>query len=159
MQVLPQKARPLSSFTNEAGMKLLLGPNYQEATTRSFPMADVDTLAKLENNLGQVTNLEYVEDLLSHLGVDLALRCFQSEPRLQSKEYAKRELISPLLYVAAVLAGKLRLCQLNVQLFVKSSFDWLKQTLQHCVELCLPLAQMSILSGIDALCALALPDK
>ena len=111
MQVLPQKARPLSSFTDKEGMKLLLGPNYQEATTRSFPLASVDPSARLENNLRQVANLESVEDLLSHLGVDLALRCFQSEPRLQSKEHAKRELISPLLYVASVLAGKFRLCQ------------------------------------------------
>ena len=88
-------------------MKLLLGPVAQEATTRSFPMADVDTSARLENNLRQLTNMQYVVDLLGHLGVDLALRCFHSEPRLQSKEYAKRELISPLLYVASVLAGKL----------------------------------------------------
>lgn len=73
-------------------------------------MAIVHPSARLETNLRQVTNLEYVEDLLSHLGVDLALRCFQSEPRLQSKEYAKRELISPLLYVASVLACKIRLC-------------------------------------------------
>ncbi len=53
-----------------------------------------------------VTNLVTVKDLLSHLGVDLALRCLRSEPHLHLKEYAKRELISPLLHVAAVLAGK-----------------------------------------------------
>ena len=48
----------------------------------------------------------FVNNLMSHLEVDLSLRCLQSEPRLHLKEYAKQELISPLLYVASVLAGK-----------------------------------------------------
>ena len=33
-QIIPQKAKPLSSFTNEEGMKLLMGPTYQEAETK-----------------------------------------------------------------------------------------------------------------------------
>ena len=70
--------------------------------------------------------MEFVKDLLSHLGVDLALTCLHSEPRLQSKDYAKRELISPLLYVASVLAGKLRLCQLDHHdILLESSLGYL----------------------------------
>ena len=62
--------------------------------------------ARLDDAVTQVTNLMFVKDLLLHLGVDLALRCLRSEPHLHAKEYAKRELVSPLLYVASVLAGK-----------------------------------------------------
>ena len=87
-------------------MKLLLGPNYQEAETKPCALADLKTSAKLDDAVIQATNLVLVKDLLVHLGVDLALRCLRSEPRLHLKEYAKRELISPLLYVASVLAGK-----------------------------------------------------
>ena len=105
-QIIPQKAKPLSSFTNEEGMKLLMGPNYQEAETKAFALADLDRSARLADAVIQATNLEFVQDLLKHLGVDLAVRCLHSEPRLHSREYAKRELISPLLYVASILAGK-----------------------------------------------------
>lgn len=105
--IIPQKAKPLSSFTHEEGMKLLMGPNYQEAETKPFALADLKTSARLDDAVMQVTNLVFVKDLLIHLGVDLALRCLRSEPRLHLKEYAERELISPLLYVASVLAGEL----------------------------------------------------
>ncbi len=106
VQIIPQKAKPLSSFTNEEGMSLLMGPNYQQAETKPFALADLMTSARLDAAVIHTTNLVTVKDLLSHLGVDLALRCLRSEPKLHSKEYAKRELISPLLYVAFVLAGK-----------------------------------------------------
>ena len=101
-----QWTKPLSSFINEEGMKLLMGPNYQEAETKPFALADLKTSARLDDAVIQLTSLGFVKDLLIHLGVDLALRCLRSEPRLHSKEYAKRELISPLLYIASVLAGK-----------------------------------------------------
>lgn len=106
LQIIPQKAKLLSSFTNEEGMKLLMGPNYQEAETKPFALADLKTSAQLDDAVMQVTSLVFVKDLLIHLGVDLAMRCLRREPRLHLKEYAKRELISPLLYVASVLAGK-----------------------------------------------------
>ncbi|KAL0047698.1 hypothetical protein WJX82_009730 [Trebouxia sp. C0006] len=73
LAIIPQKAKPLlSSFTNEEGMKLLMGPNYQEAETTPFALADLATSARLDD-----------------------------------AEYAKQEVISPLLYVASVLAGEL----------------------------------------------------
>ena len=87
-------------------MELLMGPNYQEAETQPFALADLKTSARLDDAVIQVTNLVFVKDLLIHLGVDLALRCLRSEPRLRLMDYAKRELISPLLYVASVLAIK-----------------------------------------------------
>ena len=88
-----------------------MGPNYQEAETTPFALADLTTSARLDDAVIQATSLLFVKDLLIHLGVDLALRCLRSEPRLHPKECAKRELISPLLYVASVLAGKhLPLC-------------------------------------------------
>ncbi|KAL0040302.1 hypothetical protein WJX77_002769 [Trebouxia sp. C0004] len=101
------KAKPLSSFTNEEGMRLLMGPNYQQAETKPFALADLTTSARLDDAVIHVTHLVTVKDSLSHLGVDLALRCLRSEPQLHLKEYANRELISPLLYVASVLAGEL----------------------------------------------------
>ena len=106
VQIVPQEAKPLSFFTNEEGMRLLMGRNYQQAETKPFALADLTTSASLDDAVIHVTNLVTVKDLLSHLGVDLALRCLRSEPQLHSKEYAKRELISPLLHVASVLAGK-----------------------------------------------------
>ena len=62
-------------------------------------------VARLADAVNKVTKLEFVKDLLNHLGVDLAMRCLHSELRLHSKEYAKRELTSPQLYVASILAG------------------------------------------------------
>lgn len=112
VQIIPLKAKSLSSFTNKEGMQLLMGPDYQEADPQPFPLADLKTAARLADDVIQVTNIEFVKDLLNHLGVDLALRCLRSDRCLHSKEYAKRELISPLLYVACVLAGKHRCCAL-----------------------------------------------
>ena len=87
-------------------MKLLMVPNYQEAETKPFTQADFKTSARLDDAVTQVTNLVCVKYLSVHLGVDLALRCLRSVPRLHSREYAKRELISLLLYVASILVGK-----------------------------------------------------
>ena len=42
-QTITQKAKLLSSFTNEEGMQLLLGPTYQEAETKPFALADLTT--------------------------------------------------------------------------------------------------------------------
>ncbi len=90
-----------------------MGPNYQQAETKPFALADLTTSARLDDAVIRVTrfvmritNIVTVKNLLSHLGVDLALRCLRSEPHLHQKEYAKHELISPLLYVASILAGK-----------------------------------------------------
>ena len=87
-------------------MRLLMGPHYQQAETKPFALADLTPSARLNDAVMHVTNLVFIKDLLTHLGVDLALRCLHSEPRLHTKEYANRELISPLLYVASILAGK-----------------------------------------------------
>ena len=59
-QIIPQKAKPLSSFTHEEGMKLLMGPNYQEAETKPFALADLKTSARLDDAVMQVTNLVFV---------------------------------------------------------------------------------------------------
>ena len=106
VQILPQKAKPLSSFTKEEGMRLLMGPNYQQAETKPFALADLTASARLDDAVIHMTHLVTVKDLLSHLGVDLAQRCLRNEPQLHSKEYAKHDVISPLLYVASLLAGK-----------------------------------------------------
>ena len=111
-QIVPQNAKPLSSFDNEEGMRLLLGPNYQEAEITPFALADLNTSGPLDGAVTEVTNLEFVKALLNHLGVDFAVRCLRSEPRLHSRDYAKREFISPLLYVASILAGKLMIVSL-----------------------------------------------
>ena len=54
-QTIPQKAKPLSFFTNEEGMKHLTGPNYEEAETKPFAPADLKTLARLDDAVIQVT--------------------------------------------------------------------------------------------------------
>ena len=70
-------------------------------------MAEMDTAAPLDPSVKQMTGLGTVADLLSHLGADLALKCLRCEPRLHTKEHANRELISPILYAASVMAGNL----------------------------------------------------
>lgn len=88
-------------------MNLLLGPDY-EVTTLPFAMDELHPSEALEDEVRQMTSMKVVGDLLHHLGVDLALRCLHSEPHVQKKESAKREFISPVLYTAAILAGKLK---------------------------------------------------
>ena len=73
-QTIPQKAskaKPLSFFTNEEGMKHLMGPNHQEAETKPFATADLKTLARLDDVVIQATNFAFVKDLLIHPRVDL----------------------------------------------------------------------------------------
>lgn len=70
-------------------------------------MAKLDTAATLDPGVTQVTGFETVGDLLSHLGADLALRCLRREPHLLAKEKNNREIISPVLHAAFILAGKL----------------------------------------------------
>ena len=84
-------------------MNLLLGPDCR-VTTAAFAMDEL--LEALEDEVRQMTNMKVVDDLLQHLGVDLALRCLHSEPHLQRKESANRELINPVLYTVAILAVK-----------------------------------------------------
>ena len=52
-QNIPQKAKPLSSFTSKEGMKLLVGPNYQEAET-TFALDDLTTSAGLDDAVIQL---------------------------------------------------------------------------------------------------------
>ena len=88
------------------GPEALDGSKLPAGETKTFALADLKTSARLDLALIQVTKHVFINDLLAHLGVDLALRCLRSEPCLHTKEYANREVISPLLYVASVLAGK-----------------------------------------------------
>ena len=88
----------------QEGLELLLGPYHNRVESVTFPMADLDKLAPPESGVQHATGLKTVEDLLAQLGADLALRCLRSEPRQGLKENAKREYISPVLYIATVLA-------------------------------------------------------
>lgn len=105
MQVILKEPKPLSSFSNEEGLELLLGPKHSEAKTLSFPKADINTEDKLSEVVSQAMDLATVGDVLCHLGADLAMRCLHGEPHSYTKEYARREVISPLLYAASVLSG------------------------------------------------------
>ena len=105
MQILPLKAKPLSTFTNEEGLRLLLGPTHPKPTSQSFPKAELDAAALLDVGVTQVTGFRTVEDLLSHLGADLAFKCMHSGPSPYTKQYANREIISPILHAASLLAG------------------------------------------------------
>ncbi len=104
-QVRFKPPKPLSAFTNQEGRDLLMASNHHREELGAFPKATVNEAELLDQNVQALTGLRTVGDLLQHLGTELALRCLRMEPRLQTKEYAKRELISPLLYVAATLAG------------------------------------------------------
>ncbi len=73
----------------------------------AFPADIIDGDAKLDAEVASVLRVGTVQPLLDHLAFDLSLRCLRTQPRLLTKEYAKRELISPLLYIAAVVAGEL----------------------------------------------------
>ena len=105
LQIFPQIAKPASSFTDEEGLELLLGPEYKQANKQPFPMAEINKSALLNDGVNQATGLQTDEDLLNHLGIDLALRCLCIEPCALAKEYPKREFISPVLYAASILSG------------------------------------------------------
>lgn len=45
-------------------------------------------------------------DALDHLGKEIFLRCAVDDPDAAKKELSRRELISPVLYIAAFLTGK-----------------------------------------------------
>lgn len=105
VQVILKEPKPLSSFSNEEGLELLLGPKHSEAKNVSFPMADLHTEDKVNEIVRHAMDLATVGDVLRHLGADLAMRCLHGEPRSYTKEYAGREVISPLLYAASILSG------------------------------------------------------
>jgi hypothetical protein len=60
----------------------------------------------LSQDLLSATGLPKTGDILKHVGADLSIRCWQSYPSNAGKEGSKRELISPIIFAAAVLAGK-----------------------------------------------------
>ena len=109
MQVVLHKPKALSSYTNKEGLKLLLGETAAkvEVDKTAFPADIIDGDAKLDAEVASVLRVGTVQPLLDHLAFDLSLRCLRTQPRLQTEESTKRELISPLLYIAAMLAGEL----------------------------------------------------
>ena len=73
----------------------------------SFSQADIDEDQELDESVNLVTSFHKVKDLCRHYAIDLSLRCSNDDPSAARKETMKRDLMSPLLYLAAALGGKL----------------------------------------------------
>jgi hypothetical protein len=62
-------------------------------------------LAQAEQVLKDCLNLSTHADIVAHAGKELALRCCKTDPEKYNKEASKKELISPVVFAAAALAG------------------------------------------------------
>ncbi len=69
---------------------------------------------KLSQDLYSTTELATVEAVSRRMSVDLAMRCWETHPSNTGKEASRRELISPVIFAAALLAGEA--CMLREQL-------------------------------------------
>ena len=104
MQVI---SKPFSSVSNEEGYEMS-GVELRHATlnTQMFSPLPLASEKMLSHDLISTTGLSRFEDVLKHLGADLAMRCWKTHPSDAAKNASRRELISPVIFAAAVLAGK-----------------------------------------------------
>jgi hypothetical protein len=71
----------------------------------AFPNAVYDEDAALPLDLAAAVNISKHGELLDLVGKELALRVCTGNPQRHTKEASRRELISPLLFAAALLSG------------------------------------------------------
>ena len=120
--------QPFSSYNREQGMKLLGIHEYDmDEDDDMFICDEWKSQAVLSEALKACTSCDTVEELMAHLGRDLALRCLEGHySGLFGKEASKRELISPILFTAAALTEDMRvLANYRVQgTRASGSIDW-----------------------------------
>lgn len=107
VQVQVVKPSPLSLVDEARGKQILTGNKFSVLLPTSFSQADFDEDQELDDSVKLITGFHKVKDLCRHYAIDLSLRCLNDDPSATRRETMKRDLISPLLYLAAALGGKL----------------------------------------------------
>jgi hypothetical protein len=98
--------KPFSSFkADETYHVLETAQQFAEEVAADFPLAPYDPMAPAEQVLKDCLNLCTHADIVAHAGKELALRCCKTDPEKYNKEASKKELISPVIFAAAALAG------------------------------------------------------
>ncbi len=106
MQVISQ-VKAFSTFKALEAFELLDTPlKFAEEEDAAFQEAACAADVPLAYELARSTSFKTQGDLFDHMGVDLALRCMESNPADAGKEATRRELISPVIFAAAALSGQ-----------------------------------------------------
>ena len=105
MQVI-SLSKPFSSVGKEEGYKIL-GVKLQHAKfdPDKFVPQQIVSDQMLSQDLQTATGFSKIGDILQHMGFDLAIQSWQTHPSNDGKEASRRELISPVIFAAAVIAG------------------------------------------------------
>jgi hypothetical protein len=100
---------PFTKVTKEDGLRLLDVLSISKPDDDPFPGEDFEDGAHLPAAVQQCTGFNVAGDIVRHVGKELAVRCFVGHPRENPKEAGCRELISPVLAAAALLAGEVQM--------------------------------------------------
>lgn len=102
-------AAAFSSFKKDSAYKTLeMGKEFVEENDTIFGSPVYDAATPLSSSLCDCVGLKTQGDLMGFVGKELALRCLKT--RFIQNEASKRELISPILFAAAALAGECSRC-------------------------------------------------
>lgn len=100
--------QPFSDFkADDAYAVLNTAQRAAEDAAAEFPLAPYDPTAQADLVLRECLNLQTHYDIIQHAGKELAMRCCKTDPDRYNREASKRELISPVIFAAAALAGAL----------------------------------------------------
>jgi hypothetical protein len=104
LQVL-SSAVAFSSYSEDSLHTLLKTSVAVDEHDAAFPYAVYNQDAPLQPSLSAALNISKHSELLDLVGKELALRVYTGDAQRYPKEASRRELISPLLFAAALLAG------------------------------------------------------
>uniref|UniRef100_A0A6T5TRE9 Uncharacterized protein n=1 Tax=Chlamydomonas chlamydogama TaxID=225041 RepID=A0A6T5TRE9_9CHLO len=106
------ECKPFSAFKADEAFDVL-GTAHQYADEPEdpdvvFPLAPYNPSAEAKKVLQESLNLHTHADIVAHAGKEVALRCCMTNPEKYTKEASKREVISPVIFAAAAMAGDVR---------------------------------------------------
>ncbi|KAL6751198.1 hypothetical protein V8C86DRAFT_2783257 [Haematococcus lacustris] len=103
--------RPFSSFRADEAFRVLdTAAQFAEDAVfgTQFTLAEYNPTSPADSVLQTSVNLQTHGDIVAHVGKELALRCCKTDPDRYNKEASKKEIISPVIFAAAALAGDVR---------------------------------------------------
>ncbi|GFH24832.1 uncharacterized protein HaLaN_22695 [Haematococcus lacustris] len=103
--------RPFSSFRADEAFRVLdTAAQFAEDAVfgTQFTLAEYNPTSPTDPVLQTSVNLQTHGDIVAHVGKELALRCCKTDPDRYNKEASKKEIISPVIFAAAALAGDVR---------------------------------------------------
>ncbi|GFH17124.1 uncharacterized protein HaLaN_13685 [Haematococcus lacustris] len=103
--------RPFSSFRADEAFRVLdTAAQFAEDAVfgTQFSLAEYNPTSPADPVLQTSVNLQTHGVIVAHAGKELALRCCKTNPDRYNKEASKKEIISPVIFAAAALAGDVR---------------------------------------------------